>query len=75
MEIIRVLLRQQYSCWLRFCSGKATLDTGGADDLLHLDVNLEEQLSAFPRRRKKIRVPFVIKQYLLSTFFKVPAGY
>lgn len=74
MEIIWVLLRQQYSCWVHFCSGKALLDTGGAADLISLDVNPEEQRSAFPRRRKKVRVHFVINQYLPSTFFKVPAG-
>lgn len=51
-EIICVLLHQQYSCWVHFCSGKAILDTGGADELSYLDVNLEEQISAFPRGKK-----------------------
>lgn len=75
MEIIWVLLHQQYSCWVHFCSGKAILDTGRADDLIYLAVNPEEQLSAFPRMRNKIRVHFVINQYLLGTFFNVPTEY
>lgn len=69
---ICVLLHQQYSCWVHLCSGKAILDTGGADDLSYLDVNLEEQISAFPRGKNVIRECFVINPYLLSTFSRFP---
>lgn len=38
----------------------------------HLDVNLEEQISAFPRGKNMIRECFVINHNLLSTFSRFP---
>lgn len=72
VEIICVLLHQQYSCEVHFCSGKVILDTGGVDELSFLDINLKEQIFAFPRGKNGIRECFVINNYVLSTFSRLP---